>query len=162
MKKLFAIAILGSVVLVSCKKSSGGGAPLQATINGKATSFGTEASGLTSSGGGQYTIVVAGVSGTTSPNAFSVTVESSSPIVAGTYTDTSTTNFGGLQYIPYNTTNFFASAGQASHPTKVVVTSVSSTQISGTFQGTLYAGQDTTTTPETITNGSFNVKLTAQ
>jgi len=161
MKKLFAIAILGSVVLVSCKKSSGGSAPLQATINGKATSFGTEASGATSSAGGEYTILISGISGTTSPTEFAVTIESANPIVAGTYTDTSTARFGGLQYIPNGTTTF-ESAGQVSHPTTVVVTSVSSTQIAGTFQGTVYAGQDSTTTPTTITNGTFNVKLTAQ
>jgi len=162
MKKLFAIAILGSVVLVSCKKSSGGGGPLQATINGTVTNFATGATGLTASAGGQYTIEVAGASGTTSPNAFEITLQSANPIAVGTYTDTSSTNNAILEYVPYSTGTFFLSAGQASHPSKVVITSVSSTQIAGTFQGTLYANQDTTTTPETITNGTFNVKLTAQ
>jgi hypothetical protein len=165
MKKLFAIAILGSVVLVSCKKSSGGSAPLQATINGTVTNFGTDASGLTTSSSGEYIITIEGATGTASISSqLGVTISSTSPIVAGTYTDTTISNFGGIQYVPSSTagSSIFGSAAQKSHPTTVVVTSVSSTQIVGTFQGTIYAGQDTTTTPTTITNGTFNVKLTAQ
>jgi hypothetical protein len=169
MKKLFAIAILGSVVLVSCKKSSSGSAPLQATISGTVTGFGTDAAGITTSFGGENTITINGFSGsvTSSPNSFTVTIASANPIVAGTYTDTSTVsaNAASLQYAPYGGTTFFqsVSGGQASHPTTVVVTSVSSTQIAGTFQGTVYVNGDTTnttTTPKIITNGTFNVKLT--
>ena len=167
MKKLFAIAILGSVILVSCKKSSGGAAPLQAIINGTVTNFGTEAVGATSSSNGLYMISIEGVTGAASTSGgLSVVIQSASPIVAGTYTDTTAlnNNFAELQYVPsVSGSSVFGSAELKSHPTTVVVTSVSSTQITGTFQGNVYtdAGQDTTGTPTTITNGTFSVKLTA-
>jgi hypothetical protein len=166
MKKLFAIAILGSLVFVSCEKTSSGGL-LQATINGTVTNLGTAATATTSGLTGLYTITIQGATGTAlSSGDFGISISSISPIVAGIYTDTVSVfgaNLAELQYIPSATVAgpVFGSASQKSHPTTVVVTSVSSTQITGTFQGTIYAADDTAAASTTITNGTFNMKLTA-
>jgi hypothetical protein len=169
MKKLFAIAILGSVMLVSCKKSSSGGGLAQGTVNatidGKASSFSAVVVALSSDSG--KTIQITAADGTSNPNTFVITVNSDKAIVTGTYTDSTLiqNDFGETTPAQFSyltsTGTEYDNAEVIGSPFVVKITSVSSTQIQGTFQGSVYLNQDPTQTKKVITGGAFNAKITA-
>jgi len=171
MKKLFAIAVLG-LVLVSCKKSSSPGSSIQATINDTAHNFTVLTNGSVYDAGSY--IRIGGVDGTNgaTANQISFVIRSNQAIVPGVYTDTANyvslptvENFVSITYgpvlqpivAPFN----YGTAGLAKSPVTVTVTSVSQTNIQGTFEGTIYLGADSSYHQnKVITNGKFNVALT--
>jgi hypothetical protein len=165
MKKLFVIAVLGSVLLVSCKKSSSGGGvglgTVQATVSGTTTTF-TNGAAISSNSGSVIAIAAISGAGTSSASGFTIDIESPNAITVGTYTDTSTNNIGGFGILYTSTGAQYSTLGLVSNPAKVVVTSISSTAIAGTFQGSIYANGDSTSAPKVITNGKFNLKITAE
>ena len=94
---------------------------------------------------------------------------SGKPIIAGTYTDTSS-QFAiiGLyrlntttQYV--NSTNLAQAAFAAGTPLvnhlKIVITSIDSATIKGTFSGDLFFNGDFTAARKTVTSGDFFVKF---
>jgi hypothetical protein len=161
MKKLFVIAVLGSVLLVSCKKSKSGGlgqGNVQATIDGTTTTFNI-AAGISTNGGKDIDIVSS--NGTTAGSTgLEIDISDNNAIVTGTYHDKSLNNTGLFLSLPSG--DFYANAELVNTPIAITVTSISSTQIQGTFQGDIYLNEDSTSTKKTITNGKFNVKLTAE
>lgn len=173
MKKLFAIAVLGLVVLVSCKKSSSGGSSIQASVNNAATSnFTILTEGYLLNGG--KSIVLTGKDGTSATSTYDISLNLSSDklIVPGVYSDTSLISYIGDPYthasieyapqvaIPGDST--YISGAHVSSPVTITVTAVTTTSIQGTFQGNLYVNGDSTRSKATLTNGKFNVNLILQ
>jgi hypothetical protein len=162
MKKLFAIAVLGSVMLVSCKKSSSGGGlgegNVQATINDTTTTFNI-AGGTSTNGGKEIDITSANGTGSTATQ-FEIDIQdTSAAITTGTYHDKSLNNTGFFLTLPSG--DYYDNAELVTNPITITVTSISSTQIQGTFQGDIYLNEDSASTKKIITNGKFNVKLTS-
>ena len=147
--KLFS-ALLMLLLLVSCKKSDVE-TPLDtiiATINGKTTTF------TSAAGSYGYSSVINNYDLNLSsiiyyPKIIGVRLTNPTPIEAGTYDNVGRT-YPVTLYIFYDTF--------ISNPTKksiVTITSISSTNVKGTFSGDLSSGADSIT----ITNGSFNINF---
>jgi hypothetical protein len=121
--------------------------PFSCKINGVYTDFssspsastqnGLNLSGIDSADGSSLTIVLRLLSGSVHTGTYS---SSSGSIVSGAYTDASMANWIG---------------GVGSGSLTLVVTSLTSTNVQGTFSGTLIDGGQT----KTITNGVFNLPL---
>ncbi len=91
------------------------------------------------------------------------------PLVARTYSDTSTVFDMSATYFVSLATQFEAGsfveslAAGASIPItnhfKLVITSINSTAIQGTFTGDFFSNGDPTAAVKTITNGAFNAQF---
>jgi hypothetical protein len=183
MKKLFAIAIVG-LALVSCKKNSPAGIGnngIQATVGGSGSTYNILASGTLSvfhfgSDSGQ-TINLSATNSTSASNAdyIALSIKSDTVIATGVYSDTAIYNaaskrgtykLAGFSYSPYanpfDMPSDYFSAAKVSSPFTITVTAVSSTSISGTFQGPSYLDADTTKLSKAVTSGQFTVMLTKQ
>lgn len=170
------------LAFASCKKDSAkttGKNTITATVGGSNINFSTTAIAQLASDSGLYVLGVQGVSGTGS-SAQSVIVEllSNKPIVKGTYTLNSSTDPNTITVIPAiayakslsgNDADIFESELDLDLENSVLTTnttatvtisSISSTNVQGTFSGVLINDADGTTT-ENITNGKFNVDLSA-
>jgi hypothetical protein len=186
MKKIFSIAIIISVALVSCKKSSTPGigtAGIQATIGNNATVFNVLAYASTqkdvntydNTDTTYYMSIYASNSAISQPS-LSVYLTSNKPIAAGTvFSDTAAYPYYYYPVIPYTTSNLeidfehyndpnnafarYYTAGVKSSPTTLTVTAVSATSISGTFQGTIYIQGDSTALKQAVTNGKFTAPI---
>ncbi|MFT3682070.1 MAG: hypothetical protein QM791_17475 [Ferruginibacter sp.] len=110
-------------------------------------------------------ITISGSDGTTeSAGNFSITLANlvTFQVAAGTYNILSATNFENtctIAYIPTGTSEdawASATAGQSGTFT-VIVTSVTTDRISGTFSGTLYDNEGNGTNTKAVTNGTFSV-----
>jgi hypothetical protein len=159
MKKLFILALLGTV-LVSCKKTSSGSTQsIQATIGGTATNFNVLASGTSTDSGTTIELIALNGTNQATAYAFDIIINSNNAITKGTYSDiNSNTQFN---YGPFVTSSLpsYSSAFLVSDPITVVVTSISNTNIQGTFHGDIYLYADSTQAKKTVTNGTFNVNL---
>jgi hypothetical protein len=159
MKKLFAIAVLGSVMLVSCKKSSSGSGgigtgTIQASIGGTTHNFTTGAQ-ATSLGTG--TLIITGLEGTS--NSFSIELDGNNAITTGTYT-ASTNTVASLNYVQGLSGGItYSNDGNPSDPISVIVTSISATNIQGTFTGSVFLNGDSNAAEKTVTAGKFNVAI---
>jgi len=182
MKTIFVLPIITILLfsIWSCKKSSSKPAGtsyfISAMVGGSAKTFNVSALAAdTTLSGGSTGIVIIGLSDSTgSPAAFDLTISNSpglKPITTGTYTDTSTSYTLNSDYYSnyYATMSFNAGTGFASiasgagisitNHLKVVITSLSSTEIKGTFSGDYYFDGDPSASATTITNGSFYLKF---
>jgi hypothetical protein len=179
MKKIFAVAIIG-IALISCKKSSNPGIGtngVQATIAGTTSTFNVLVTGYT------YidridpsdSIVYLEVYGEDNTNAnaakeFYVDLQSDAPFTVGTYADTAVQNSSNVYksaavgyegyFDPFDMFISYYSAGQHSSPVIVTVTAITSSSISGTFQGPIYIDGDTTKLSKAVTKGTFTASLT--
>jgi len=166
MKKLFFLPVILLLAMASCKKSSSsssnGLGTITASIDGTATTFNTSATAVESTGNGLSSLIIIGFQGTAgTSNSMDITLGSNSPLAANTsFSDTSTV--GNLAEFAYTTepgNNSYSDilGGSA----QVKITGISSSSIQGTFSGvvTLSGG---TPASHTITNGTFNLKLTVQ
>lgn len=94
---------------------------------------------------------------------FVITLNSLSPISAGTYNllslSSSSTNFCTATYVDVNSVTWGGATGSQSNAFSVIVTSVSSTDIQGSFSGMLYNNDGAGTVPIAISGGLFNVPV---
>jgi hypothetical protein len=185
MKKIFAIAII-SVALVSCKKSSTPGigtAGVQATIGSNSTVFNVlayaspykSANYYDNTDTAYYLEIYASNSASSSPY-LDVYLTSNQPIVSGeVFSDTAAVPNYYYTPVPYTTSSleidfghdndpnnafsYYQTAGVKSSPTTLTITSLSATSVSGTFQGALYIGGDSTALKQVVTNGKFTAPI---
>jgi hypothetical protein len=178
MKKLFAIAVLG-LVLVSCKKSSSGGGPsISATLSDTSFSFNQGFEGTVYNDGKEVEIWSANTTNAATAKEFYLQLRSNTALTAGVYTDTANlyiplptiSRHASLRVEPYAGSTGpidydFYTIGLVSNPFTVTITSITPTSIQGTFSGKLYLDGDSTTTADSIrviTNGRFNTPLIVQ
>jgi hypothetical protein len=174
----FSIAVFSLVtVFSSCKKSSSGNPAssyfITATINGTTKSFATMPFAHTTMNGGITLTGIEGAVTTTEPLLISVAnIPSLQPIVAGTYSDTSTSFEVEALYSPNSPSGVSYNGGSNEDGSnsglgnlvpgnhfKVVITSINSTTIKGTFDGNMYLDGNPASSVLAVTNGSFYVKF---
>ena len=176
MKKLFAIAVLG-LVLVSCKKSSSGGTSLSATVSDTSLSFTQGFEGTIYNNGREIELYATNTTNALTAKELNIEILSNTAITAGVYSDTaswpySTTLPQVSRWVSVDIDPYldpagpidydFYTIGLVSNPFTVTITSVTPTSIQGTFSGKLYLDGDSTTTADSvrvITNGKFNAPL---
>ncbi|MDP4150378.1 MAG: hypothetical protein Q8927_01300 [Bacteroidota bacterium] len=171
-----AVALFSLLTLsLSCKKSNNAGSSyfITATINGTAKSFATMPFAHVATNLGITLVGISGGVSNTEPIDISVAnIPSGQPIVAGTYSDTSTSFVVEALYSPKSTSGVSYNGGSNEDGSnsglgnsapgnhfKVVITSITSTEIKGTFGGNVYLNGDPASTVLAITNGSFYVKF---
>jgi hypothetical protein len=181
MKKILVVSFVAVLILFvwSCKKSSSAPAGsayfISATVGGTSRTFNVSAYAVDSSIGGASEIDIFGLSDSSFTPAAIVLSISNSPglksITTGAYTDTTASFTLSSSYYSnyYASTSFnagtvFAATASGAGITitnhlKLVITSLTSTGIKGTFSGDYYFDGDPSASPTTITNGSFYLKF---
>jgi hypothetical protein len=179
MKKFLFISACLTLAFSACKKESSktsttASNTITATVGGSNVNFSTSATAEVVIDSGIYVLAVQGVTGTSSSaQSIIVGVLAQGPIVKGSYTINSTTNpnVTVIPAIDYTTSlsgndgdlfetniDFDIPNDNISTTTKVTITSISSTNVQGTFSGVLINDADGTST-ETVANGKFNVAI---
>ena len=157
--------------LVSCKKSNTGssGYHVTASADGSGKAFNTApvATKLTNTGVTQITVDGFTTAGGESISLIIDNFPSGKPIVAGTYTDT-TSDFEVALFYTQNLTAGYAGGTSVTagagvtiqNHVKIVIASIDTTSsIKGTFSGDLFLNGDATAAKKTFTNGDFYVKF---
>jgi len=173
MKKIILSMALFSALL-SCKKSNSGsssGYHFTATIDGANHAFNTSPL-ATKVGNAGYTLL--GVDGFTTQagETFAVSIDntpSGKPIVAGTYTDTTSDFDVSFVYVVNSSTQYVGGTNETQmavgagvtvqNHVKIVITSIDGTSIKGTFSGDGFLNADVTGAKKTVTNGDFYAKF---
>jgi len=167
MKKPLLFIIVLFLFLASCKKNASVGPvnTLSATINGVDESFNTNL--YAQNGTGVTTnsdLAVFGTTGTASnAEVLSITVNTNATIATGTYTNSASSNSGFISILyskgPVNlfTPNEYVSDVNGTYLTTVKVTSISNTNVQGTFSAQLLYTDGKT--KMMVTNGKFNVNF---
>ena len=164
MKNLKLLSLILCVLFVasSCKKSSKSittTGTITVNIDGAAQTFNVGAAAHVDNTGGFYSLSLIGVQSTTAANSIIVEVTSSSPIVAGT-TYTGTNSQADMSYTQVSGSAIyqFDGSNNASNAT-ITVKSISSTNVQGTFSGTLELISGTGASSKALTNGAFNLNI---
>jgi hypothetical protein len=160
MKKIIFPVVCSLLIFFSCSKSasSASGGSITATVNGSNQTFNTSALAISEAASGAYSLAITGFEGAANnSNQVTIGIAGSSPITTGTYT-----TFGSAAdevSMVYSLPGNIEYAAISNAP-QVTITSISTTNVQGTFSGilTLYSGTSSTTT-ESVTNGKFNVSI---
>ena len=163
MKNLKLLSLILCVLFVasSCKKSSKSittTGTITVNIDGAAQTFNVGAAAHVDNTGGFYSLSLIGVQSTTAANSIIVEVTSSSPIVAGTYTGTNSQADMSYTQVSGSAIYQFDGSNNASNAT-IIVKSISSTSVQGTFSGTLELISGTGAASKALTNGTFNLNI---
>ncbi len=168
MKKLLILSACVLFIFTSCKKKTDV-VPVNtiiAIVNGATLNFNANVTGSTSISGTMLHISGA----TTSDNTaaiigISITSQDASAITKGTYTfNSANTHPTVYTYVVYNTLDNnpsqqpFNTDPTGVQSTTITITSISSTNVQGTFSGTLVR-PTVDGAIRTVTNGKFNVNL---
>jgi hypothetical protein len=167
MKKPLLIAICILTLFVSCKKSSSE-APtdtISANIDGVSESFNTAAYAHLSTGVqlNSNLVITGGYDGAGGSDIMSFTITSDHTITKGTYVNTSSSNgsYVSIAYTkgPLSLANptIYASVVDGTPPSSITITSISSTNIQGTFSGQLVLSGGSAA--KSVTGGKFNVQI---
>ena len=161
MKKLLLFSACIILALSSCKKDSPktiNSTGITATIGGSDFNFSTAATAQVISVSGLYSIQIIGSNGTgSSAQGVSISIQSDKPIIKGTYSVADASPFTDITYVENTSVSTPVSFSSNTVGT-VTITSISSTNVQGTFSGVLVSNQDITTT-QTLSNGKFNVSV---
>lgn len=179
MKKIFILSIATIALFASCKKSSpSSSSGLSATVNGTGKNFNLLPMATKTYLAGIDQIEILGA--TSSGEVLSIQIGNdltggADSIVAGTYSDTSTrfsidvtysSGITGPNPISYEGGTFVdGSQGPGITVTKnmtVVISSVTSNSIKGTFSGNIYLNGDPTAGTWPLVSGSFNLAMKQQ
>ncbi len=165
MKKLRLLipALCVLFIVSACKKSANKPASTVGTItvniDGAAQTFNVGATAHVDNTGGFYSLALIGIQSATASNSVIVEVTSDSPIVAGTtYTGTNSQADMSYTQISGNAVYQFDGSNNASNAT-ITVKSISSTNVQGTFSGTLELITGTGAASKVLTNGTFNLNI---
>ena len=179
MKKLLLFSACVMLAFASCKKDSSktitASNTITATVGGSNMSFNTGASAALATDSGAYVLAVVGLTGSsTTSQSIVLGFLSDKPFVKGTYTFDESTDPNTITVLPSITYLTDMSGNESSEfdsnteidfgnstlstTATVSITSISSTNIQGTFSGLLVNDGDGTTT-KSVTNGKFNVTL---
>jgi hypothetical protein len=159
--------ILALLILTSCKKSSNSsttpaGGTITATVDGTPMTFNNVLVAKDTAYLGAYLITFSGVTSlTASSPELSLTIDGSSAITTGTYSLTSTVNTTNLPAITFSQGSSLVYSSDISgvDPTTIVITTLSNTNIQGTFSGTLLLAVGAGAATKAITDGKFNVNF---
>src|SRR5579872_7403338 len=152
MKKIFILSMALIALFAFCKKSSSTpSASLTATFNGTNKNFSVSAAGIKAVQSGVTGYAALGAVSLTTGEELDINIDNSlsgNPIVPGTYSDTSSNFVVDLQYNVSTTGDSYeggteidgsqSGATGVSNHLKLVITSITSTTISGTFSGNMY------------------------
>lgn len=176
MKRILFGAIGLLFAFTSCKKKSDviPVNTISATIDGVGMNFNTNVNARFTGnfeGTGNIGLVILGAttnSGPTSNMGISFVTANSGTIIKGTYSAASANNnppvWAALAYTDYNpgsgqpATNYITNVNTAL-PFTITITSISSTNIQGTFSGSV-TDLNNISNSKTVTNGKFNVNIT--
>jgi hypothetical protein len=170
MKKLILISFCAAITfaLYSCdRKTLAPSTGISATIDGKAETFNTIDSASSRTATNQYIMSInARNSAADSADVLELFLDSPTPIAVGTYS--LTPGSYNPPYVPLivykvkGSTNFandYVIDYTGAHQISITVTSISSTNIQGTFSGTLVVAAGSSGATKTITDGKFNVDV---
>lgn len=166
MTKTVAGLFMMFVIFTSCGKSSSnpnsGGGTITCTIDGTAMTFNNVLIAKDTAFFGAYALTISGASAiSSSSTVFSLTVDGTSPIVTGTYNIGPTGNSTDAPALAYSQGSSFAYEEDISgtKESAIVITSLSKTNVQGTFSGTLTLMTGSGPATKTVTNGKFNVNF---
>ncbi|HTB52184.1 MAG TPA: hypothetical protein VK718_05345 [Ferruginibacter sp.] len=131
---------------------------ITATINGVTDTFNTQVGftfSIDSSTASPYMVFI--FSGYTNNYTSNILGEINFPGVtptAGIYSEDSTAQ---MKYAAITYNGFYYQANSSSNPVTVTITSITDTSAKGTFTGNVYLNADSTQTPLSIVNGTFNL-----
>ena len=163
MKKYLFIAACIFQVLTSCKKATDIAASntISATIDGVDESFSTSPSAQLSTGVTlNSNLGIYGTNGSaTGADALSITLQTNKTIATGTYTSGSS-SIGAVQILySHGTFSLVSPNTYTTDPTgtatTVTISTLTNTNVQGTFSGKLFQGGSS----KTVTNGKFNLTL---
>ena len=162
-KSLFLLTLaFGVITLNSCKKDKDTtpSATISASVNGTATDFSTGALAGKASVNGITLTTIQG----TAANKTGISIALYGTVTAGKTYSNNASNDDDKPILIFETNDdqYFNDDASTTNVVSVTITSVSSTEIAGTFKGdlvTIAAGNDAPKT-KSITNGKFNVKIT--
>lgn len=136
---------------------------MSATVDGVAKNFNNIVlAKIIDQGNGEYSMVLGGTTGTAaSSDILTITVDGDRQIAAGSYTLTVTPTTHYLPALGYtiNETNNYMSDVTGTLATNVTITSITSTNVQGTFNGGVVLYNGTGAATKNITNGKFNVNF---
>ena len=164
MKKTLLIAVCLLVSLVACKKNSV--APkntISATIDGISETFNINVSAqLGTSVQLNSHLIISGASGSAaSSDGMAIEINSGSTIVNGNYVNNGAAGYMGITYSkgPFSLTNpiVYSTDVNSVYPSNVTITSISNTNVQGTFTGKLLFTDGKTV--KTVTDGKFNIDI---
>lgn len=175
MKRLFFLTTLFAVLSLSCNKSHNTGSAyyINARIDGVSKSFSGNVFATRISDNKSYTININGLFASASGEGLDVLVSSNNPsqiVDADTYGDSSSVYTIMLSYAPAVAVSGYSGGTVASDSAKahgititnhlqVVITSISSVEVKGSFSGDIFLLGDATADKKTVTNGSFYAKF---
>jgi hypothetical protein len=149
------------VVLSACKKHSSTTnttGTITVNIDGAAQTFNVGATAHVDNTSGFYSLSLIGIQSASTANSIIVEVTSDSPIVARAYTGTNSEADMSYTQVSGNAIYQFDGSNSASNAT-ITVKSISSTNVQGTFSGTLELINGTGATSKTLTSGTFNLNI---
>ena len=149
------------MVLSSCKKHSSSAnvaGTITVTINGTSQTFNLGAVAHVDHTGDFYSLSLIGVQSTSVANSIIAEVTTSSPIIAGTYT--AANSQADISYTLASGSIYQYDGTEGSNAT-IVIKSISSTNVQGTFSGTLKIITGDGAATQTLTNGTFNLNITS-
>ena len=166
MRKIILFTALAAISLASCKKSNV--APsntFSATIDGTTESFNTNVSAQNGTGTALNSdLSVFGYNGSASgADVLTITLNTNSKITTGTYSNAASSNNGFVSILyqkgPQSlaSPNVYASHVNGNYLTTVKITSISNTDVQGTFSAQLVYTDGKTI--KTVTDGKFNVAI---
>lgn len=154
----------GALTLNSCKKDNNNTATatISASVDGTATDFNTGAAAIKQTVSGD---VVTSITGTSSNKAVITILLNGTPVAGKVYSSASA-NSDDEPLIYYAASNInYLNDDNSSNTVTVTITSVSSTNIQGTFKGGLVEAivvGNATPKTKAITSGKFNVNLSSK
>lgn len=164
MKKTLLIAVCILVSLASCKKSSV--APkntITATIDGVTETFNVNAFAQlgTSIDLNSHLLVNGSNSSATGSDGMTIDINANTTIAKGTYINNGAAGFMAITYskgpLSLSSPNIYATDLNSVYPSNITITSVSNTNVQGTFSGQLLFTDGKTV--KTVTEGKFNVDI---
>ncbi len=163
MKKIVPFLLSATVLFSACSKDdkSSASAAISSSVDGTTIDFNVNAKAVRSQTSGFYSVTITGFQSSSASNQIAIVLTSSSPIAAGSYTETDATgqklssvNFvqSGTPYISYMS---------ATNPSKVTISSITSTAVQGSFSGDVFMATTSgiSTTKKVITKGQFNLSF---
>ncbi|QEC77652.1 hypothetical protein FSB76_17525 [Mucilaginibacter ginsenosidivorax] len=169
MKKLLLFAVCLAFIWQSCNKSTApvlaATSAISATIDGSNENFNTVDSSGYRNTPTYYSAFISAKNGTSSTaDKMELDIYSPTPIAVGTYNLTKNYNppFGILIIYKINGSSNFANDYvvdyTGNHPASITISSISTTNIQGAFNGTLIVANNSGAT-KTISDGKFNIDL---
>lgn len=147
------------LVLSSCKKhspSANVAGTMTVTINGTTQTFNVGAEAHVDNSGDFHDLSLIGIQSTSTANSILMSITTTSPITAGTYTAASSQ--ADISYTLASGSIYQYDDSEGSGAT-IVIKSISSTNVQGTFSGTLGLITGGGAATQTLTNGTFNLNI---